>query len=485
MQASELETRRTRPAFILLAVGISTYALLQSLVAPALPLLASDLHTGQDTVTWVMTAYLLAAAVFTPILGRVGDASGKVKVLMFVLASQAAGAVLAALAPSIGVVIAARAIQGLGAGIIPLGFGIVRDEFPRERVATTIGFLSSLLAGGSGLGLVAAGPVADAFGYRWLFWIPAILSAIAAAGIRAFVPESAIRSSGRINYAAAVILSAWLVLLIMAVSRAQVWGWVSVQVVGMLVGAAIFCAAWVVVELRAHQPLIDMRMMCLPAVWTTNVAALLVGMIMFGTFTFLPRYIQAPVSTGYGFGASMAMAGLVLLPMQLSMFVLGAATGVLSARFSARLVLVAGAVMEVPGCLIMAVAPASYWLLILATVLLGSGVGLAYSSMSSIVVNAVPVSQTSVATGMNTNIRTIGGSIGTAAMASIVTSRVLPTGLPKIDGYTVSFLALAIVGLLAIIAALSIPRPTSRRAPVPYSALADQTPIATAGTVME
>ena len=181
----------------------------------------------------------------------------------------------------------------------------------------------------------------------------------------------------------------------------------------------------------------------------------------------------------------MAMAGLVLLPMQLSMFVFGAATGVLSARFSARLVLVAGAVMEVPGCLIMAVAPASYWLLILATVLLGSGVGLAYSSMSSIVVNAVPVSQTSVATGMNTNIRTIGGSIGTAAMASVVTSRVLPSGLPKIDGYTVSFLVLAIVGLLAIIAALSIPRPTSRRAPVPCSALADQTPIATAGTVVE
>src|SRR3984885_7429467 len=148
-------------------MGISAFALLQSLVIPVLTTVQHDLHTTQSTVTWVLTAYLLSASVFTPILGRIGDMIGKEKVLVAVLAALAVGSILAALATSISVMIVARAIQGIGGGIIPLSFGIIRDEFPREKVAGAVGVIAALIAVGGGLGLVLAGPIVNLLDYHW------------------------------------------------------------------------------------------------------------------------------------------------------------------------------------------------------------------------------------------------------------------------------------------------------------------------------
>ncbi len=168
--------------FVVLAVGTAAYSLLQSLVAPVLPLFETSLHTSQDTVTWVLTAYLLSASVFTPILGRVGDMVGKKKVLVAVLVVLTIGSILAALATSISVMIVARAIQGVGGGVIPLSFGIIRDEFPREKVAGAVGVIAALIAVGGGLGLVLAGPIVNALDYHWLFWIPGIIVALGRCG---------------------------------------------------------------------------------------------------------------------------------------------------------------------------------------------------------------------------------------------------------------------------------------------------------------
>ncbi|MCW2658167.1 MAG: transporter [Jatrophihabitans sp.] len=166
-----------RATYVVLAVGTSAYSLLQSLVSPVLPLLQTDLHTDQATITWVLTAYLLSASVFTPIIGRVGDMVGKGRVLVAVLAVLAVGSALAAVSTSIGLMIVARAIQGVGGGVIPLAFGIIRDEFPREKVPGAVGTVAALLAVGGGAGLVLAGPIVNALDYHWLFWIPGIMVA--------------------------------------------------------------------------------------------------------------------------------------------------------------------------------------------------------------------------------------------------------------------------------------------------------------------
>ena len=144
--------------FAVLAMGVAAFALLQSLVIPVLTTVQHQLHTTQSTVTWVLTAYLLSASVMTPILGRVGDMIGKERVFVATLVALAVGSLLAAVAPSIGVMIVARVIQGVAGGMIPLAFGIIRDEFPADKVPGAIGALASLTAVGGGLGIVLAGP---------------------------------------------------------------------------------------------------------------------------------------------------------------------------------------------------------------------------------------------------------------------------------------------------------------------------------------
>jgi EmrB/QacA subfamily drug resistance transporter len=444
--------------FVVLAVGAGAYSLLQSMVSPVLPLLQSELHTSQSTVTWVLTAYLLSASVFTPILGRVGDMIGKEKVLVAVLVLLALGSFLAAIASSIGLMIIARAVQGIGGGVIPLAFGIIRDEFPREKVAGAVGVIAALLAVGGGLGLVLAGPIVNVLDYHWLFWVPGIVVALAAVATHFVIPESPVRTPGRVSWVAALLLSGWLVALLLAVSEAPLWGWGSISVIGLIVAAIVLAVAWVSIELRAPQPLIDMRMMRIPAVWTTNLVALLFGAGLYSVFAFIPEFVQTPKNAGYGFGASISESGLIVLPMTITMFIFGTLSGRLSARFGARAVVITGSAISVLPFAIMALAHDHIWEVSIAMLLLGVGFGLAFSAMSNIVVDAVPSSQTGVASGMNANIRTIGGSIGAAVMASVVTSDVLPSGLPRESGYTIGFAMLAVTVGFAALAGFLIPK---------------------------
>jgi predicted MFS family arabinose efflux permease len=260
----------------------------------------------------------------------------------------------------------------------------------------------------------------------------------------------------------AILLSAWLVLLLVPLSEASVWGWGSPKVIGLLAGAVVLAAAWVWSELRSATPLIDMKMMRLPAVWTNNLVALLIGVGLYAMFAFLPAFVQTPRAAGYGFGASITVGGLMLLPSGVTMFVTGMFAGALTRRFGGKVLVVAGCLV---GCVAMAMfafTHAHEWEIYLASGILGIGFGLAFSAMSANVVAAVPAGQTGVATGMNANIRTIGGSIGAAVMASIVTAKLEPSGLPVESGYATGFGIMAGVLVVAALAGLVIP--SQRRA---------------------
>ena len=451
---------RSRPpvTFAVLAAGIGAFALLQSLVVPVLTTVQHELHTSQDTVTWVLTAYLLSAAIMTPILGRIGDMFGKKRVFVATLVALAVGSLLAALAPSIGVMIVARVIQGFAGGMLPVAFGIIRDEFPAERVPGAIGLLASLTAIGAGLGIVLAGPIVDALSWRWLFWLPMMLTIVAGIAAYLFVPESEVRAPGRISWLPAVLLSGWLVALLVALSEAPTWGWGSGKVLGLIAVAVLLAAGWLAAELRATTPLIDMKMMRRTAVWTNNIVALLIGMGMYATFAFLPEFVQTPRAiAGYGFTASITKSGLMLLPSTVTMFCVGMFAGRLAHRYGGKALVVAGCLVGAGSMAVLAFAHQQEWQVFLATALMGIGFGLAFSAMSALIVAAVPPSQTGVASGMNANIRNIGGSIGSAVMASIVTSQLAPSGLPKDAGYTTGFAVMTCCLVLAAGAGLLMP----------------------------
>lgn len=452
-----------RLTLLVLAAGTGFFAMLQSLITPVLPTIQHDLHTSQNTVTWVLTAYLLSASIFTPILGRVGDMVGKGRMLVVALAALAVGCLLAAVAPSIGVLIAARVVQGIGGAVFPLSFGIIRDEFPAARVSSAVGVISAIIAAGSGVGVVLAGPIVAALDYRWLFWIPMVVVGLTALAAHRFVPESPVRTPGRISWLAAVLLSAGLVALLLPISKAATWGWTSGPVLGLLALAAVLLAGWLVAEVRSRNPLIDMRMMRLPAVWTTNLAALLYGGSMMALFAFLPQFAQTPTVAGYGFGASVTEAGLLMLPMLVTMFLAGVVSGRLAARFSAKAQLVSGAAINAVALALLTVAHDARWQVALTAGLFGVGVGLAFASMANLVVQNVPVGQTGVASGMNANIRTIGGAIGAAVVSGIITADPQANGLPREAGFTLGFLVLTALALAAMAAALAVPSGRRRR----------------------
>jgi EmrB/QacA subfamily drug resistance transporter len=457
------ETRRTghQVTFVVLAASVTAYALLQSLVTPVLPTIQQALHTSQNTVTWVLTAYLLSASIFTPIMGRIGDMVGKRPVFVATLAALAAGSLLAALATNVTVMIIARVVQGIGGGVLPLAFGIVRDEFPREKLSGAVGAIASLVAVGGGLGIVLAGPIVNALDYHWLFWLPMIVTILAAVATFLFVPQSPVRTPGRISWSPAVLLSAWLVALLVALSQAPVWGWGSGKVIGLFAAAVVLAVAWVETERRAATPLIDMKMMARPAVWTNNTVALLFGVGMYAVFAFLPEFVQTPKSTGYGFGVSVTQSGLILAPMAVMMFLVGMGANGLAARIGGKIVVLLGALIGAASMALLAFAHTHTWELYIATAVMGVGFGLAFAAMSSLIVAAVPPAQTGVASGMNANIRTIGGSIGAALMASVVTAHPAADGLPRESGYTGGFAMLGGALLVAALAAVLIP--VSRR----------------------
>jgi EmrB/QacA subfamily drug resistance transporter len=444
--------------FAVLAVAVSSFALLQSLVTPVLSEIQVDLGTDQTTVTWVLTAYLLSASVFTPIIGRVGDKVGKERMLIVALVGLSIGSLLAALATSIGPMIVARVIQGVGGGVLPLAFGIIRDEFPEKKIPGAVGVVASLAAVGAGVGIVLAGPIVSALNYHWLFWLPMIVTALAAVAAYLVVPESPVRTPGKISVLPAILLSAWLVCLLLALSQGHSWGWTSGRTLGLIAAAIVLAVVWIAVENRSESPLIDMAMMRLPAVWTTNLVALLVGFSMYASFGFMPQFTQTPSSSGYGFGASITESGLMLLPSTVTMFVIGMLSGTFVRLIGPKTVIVIGSLISACSMAMLAFAHDEKWEVYVANAIMGVGVGLVFACLSNLIVAAVPPEQTGVATGMNANIRTIGGSIGAAVMASIVTATLLPNGLPKESGYTNGFIVLTGAFIVAAVVALLIPR---------------------------
>jgi EmrB/QacA subfamily drug resistance transporter len=455
--------KSTRLTFAVLATGAGVFSMLQSLIAPALPTVQHALHTSQSTATWVMTAYLLSASVFTPILGRVGDLVGKKRTLVAVLLAVLAGCLVAALAPNIGVLIIARVVQGIGGALFPLSFGIIRDEFDASRVPGSISNLSAVIAAGGGVGMVAAGPIVSALDYRWLFWFPVGIVAVTTLIALRYVPESPNRADGRVNWLGAVLLSGWLVALLLPLSQAGSWGWSSVRVVGLFAAAVVLFAAWLFSEARSRSPLIDLKVMRLPSVWTTNTAALLFGAGMYSIWSFLPGFVQTPSSAGYGFGASVTASGLLMLPMLLAMFVSGVLSGRLEPVVGAKALLTTGAALGAVACAILALWHDQQWQIALVAGIFGFGIGLAFASMANLIVGSVPPEQTGAATGMNANIRTIGGSIGAAVTSVLVTGHLQASGLPYGSGYTHGFALLAVLLLAAALAALMVPARRSGR----------------------
>jgi EmrB/QacA subfamily drug resistance transporter len=452
---------RPHPMRSLLILGSSAlaFSLAQTMLIPALGELTHQLGTDASGIAWVLTGYLLAAAVATPIAGRLGDMFGKRRLLVLSLLAFGVGSTVAAFGSSLGVVVTGRVLQGMGGGIFPLCFGIIRDEFPREKVAGSIGLISAIFGIGGGAGLIGGGLIADHLSYHWIFWLAAISAALAAIATQLWVPESPERTPGRVDLRGAALLALGLVLPLIAISRANDWGWGSARTLVLSAAGLLVLAAWVAVERRTRQPLADIPTLLKPPVLMTNVATLFVGFGMFGSFLLIPQLAELPESTGFGFGLDATGAGLLMLPGAVMMLFTGPISGALGTCFGSKLPLATGAAITSAGLLGLGLDHGSQLAVIAWSFVMSTGIGLAFAAMANLIVEAVPPAQTGEATGINALTRSVGASIGSQVSAAILAgSAVASSPLATDGGFTAAFLVSAAVAAVAAGLAVLIPR---------------------------
>ncbi|MGW5316948.1 MFS transporter [Nocardia thailandica] len=442
---------------LFLALAAAAFALAQTAIVPGVMILGHELGASTADVGWVLTAYLISAAILTPVFGRLGDMYGKKKLLVVALGLFALGSVVGALAPSIWVLVAARVVQGAGGGIFPLCYGIIGDTFPAEKRGGALGLISALAGIGAGGGLLIGGLLIDNLSWQWVFWSGAIMSVIALLGVLR-VPERHPAASGRIDVAGIALLGVGLTMPLLALSRGASWGWTDARTLGLLAGGLLVLAGFVVVENRTREPLIDMRVLRRPAVLITNIAMLLFGAGMFAVFSLVPQLAQTPDTGDYGFGLDATGSGLLMIPGSIAMLLAAVVTGRLVTRVPAAVPLVAGAVIAALGFAALAVAHGSRGAVVGFTVVTFVGIGLGMAAMPNLIMAAVPAEKTAESTGVNALIRSVGSSIGSQVAASVLAGGVVAgTRLPADSAFATAFWLAAGASLLAGLVAAFIP----------------------------
>jgi MFS family permease len=458
--ASHTSPARARLELFVVGLGALVVSLAQSLLIPVLGELPADLHTSASTVSWLLTSTLLVAAVSVPIMGRLGDMFGKRLLLLVAVGALVVGSLLTAVTSNVALLIVGRAIQGASSAAIPLGISLLAGLLPRERVGSAVALISAMLGVGGALGLPIAGLVAEHADFHALFWITAGVGLVAFLGILLIVPESPNRSGGRVDVVGAVILAAGLVSLLLPLSQSSSWGWDSPKVWGLLALAAALLVLFGWSQTRIREPLVDLKALQRKPIVLANLASILFGFALFASFIGTAAYVEAPEQSGYGFGSSLLVGGLVMLPSGLMMLMFSPVAARLIALRGGPQTLAIGAVIVAAGFVARIAVHEHLWQVVVGSTIIGIGTGIGYAALPSIINANTPVHELAAANGLNSLFRSLGSSLASAIGGSLLAGNVIVLGgfaLPSLTAYRELFALCGIAAVLAAVVALGIP----------------------------
>lgn len=433
---------------------------MQTILLPIQAELPALLGASREDTAWVITITLLAGAICTPIAGKLGDMFGKRRIALVLLALLVAGSVLAAATSTVVPMIVGRGLQGVGMGVIPLGIAILRDVLPPKRLGSAIALVSATLGVGGALGLPISAFVTENYDWHLLFWVAAGIGAVSFALFLIVVPASTLRTGGRFDLPGAIGLALGLAGVLLAVSKGNEWGWLSVPTLALFLGGVLVLLLWGWLELRRENPLVDLRVSARGAVLMTNLASIAMGFALFASSIVFPQLLQLP--EGAGLGLSLLQASFVLMPSGLAMLAMSPVAGRLEHRFGPKPLLIAGAVIIALAYLVAAFVPLQVWHVLVINTVIGVGIGLGYAAMPTLIMRAVPASETGSANGLNTLMRSLGTSIAAAVIAAILAASATPVGgvpLPSADGFQLALLLGLLASVLCAIIAVCIPKP--------------------------
>ncbi len=441
---------RWRSPLAALLVADVVFGFQQTAITPALPAVQSDLGASQAWTAWVLSGYLIVGSISPPLLGKLADRSGKRRVFVAALGVFLIGSVGATFAPNIGVLVACRALQGVGGVVFPLSFSIARDH--AESRATAIGLLSGSLGVGAVAGYLIGGALAQLLSWRWVFGVGALVLMVAIAMALALLPASSTRAT-RLDAPGALMFGAALAALLLGLTEGPQRGWDAALVLVALGTSAVLAGGFVVRELHTTAPLMDLRVLTSRPVLATNVSSLLTGYVLFATNLLIPYLV---VSQGrlalFGLAAGPLATGLLLLPRALGQALSGPVAGPLLRRIGPAPTFCGAMLLMAAGSLGLALARHDPVLVLAETAVLGVGFGLSVSASGTIIVGAAAAAESGVATALTAVLRRTGGGIGAQASVALLGVGSVAGGA----GFTIAFLVAAAAAVLgAVTAALS------------------------------
>jgi MFS family permease len=442
---------------LVLAFGAADFGLESSIVLPALPVIAQEYSASLISVSWLATGFLLASVVAVPLFGRIGDLFGRRRMLLIALGAFGIGSLMCAVADSIELLIAGRIVQGAGAAVGPLALGIARDTLPREQLTRGIGILVGAAGAGAAIGYLVSGVLVDEVSVESLFWLLFAAAIVLAAGVVALVPAPPPRARASVDVGGAVLVASGLASLLLAISKGNDWGWDSGRVVVLFAGAAALLTAFLVVENRMRQPLIDPTFIAKRPFLQAHVCALAVGIAFAAVVIVVPQIAALPEVVGYGLGYSVTSIGLLLVPMALASIVAAWIAGRIVDLIGPRALMAIGAAAALAAYLLLIAAHDSAAPIATGAAGVGLAVGFCVTAIISVVARAAPLDKTSVAVAVHAVVRTSGIAIGTAATAAIITGAGLVGPLPAESGYTDAFVMGAIASGCALLTSALLP----------------------------
>ncbi|WP_344094144.1 MFS transporter [Microbacterium deminutum] len=431
-----------------------------TLVVPIQAQLPELLGASRDDTAWVVTATLLAAAIFTPIAGRLGDMYGKRRIVLVLLVLLVIGSVIAALSTNLIGVIIGRALQGAVVGVVPLGIAILRDVLHTRSVNSAIALISATLGVGGALGLPISAFITEFADWHILFWLAAGLGALCFGLVLWIVPVSVLRSPGSFDFVGAAGLAVGLTGILVAVSRGSEWGWLAAPTLGFGLGGVALLLVWGWYELRIAEPLLDVRVAGRRPVLLTNLASIGMGFALFASNVVFPQILELPVETGAGLGLSLILASLVVMPAGLVMMVLSPVSGRLSNVIGPRALLIMGAIALVAAYAFVLIAGSQVWQILVSNLLIGVGIGFGFAAMPMLIMRSVPQNETGASNGLNALFRSLGTSTAAAVMGAVLAaSSTVQNGvqIPSAAGFHLTYLLAGAGAVAALVLALFIP----------------------------
>ncbi|MGA6204358.1 MFS transporter [Nocardia testacea] len=444
-----------------LALTGTVVSLQQTLVLPLLPDLPGLLNTTADNASWLVTATLLFGAVSIPTVTRLADMFGKKRMMMVALTIMVFGSVLGAVGTDLIPIIIARALQGVGLSLIPVGIAILRDELPRDRMPLGVALMSASLAIGAGAGLPLSGLIAAHLDWHAIFWVTGVVGTVVLAAVRQVIRESPVKTGGTFDYRGAIIGTVALTAVMLALSKGAHWGWTSGITLTFAGAGTALLIAWVPLELRVRNPLVNVRIAARPAVVLANVASLLLGFAMFANMLVTTQLLQLPVSSGYGLGYDIVNTGLWMAPIALVFGAMAPVSAKILRRYGPVATLLAGTLVMAGSYTARVYLSADLRQIVAGSVLVAAGTSMTYAALPTLIMRAVPLTESASANGLNTLLRYIGTALSSAVMAAVATMstiRVADEVFPGFHAFTVVFWVSAAACLITAVIALAMIR---------------------------